>query len=107
MKPKKTNIKIKRRKYNLYNKKKSKSRQVLSIVITIAAACVLGVVGYGVGKPIMNYLQNREQYVSGEVLPRRSKVHRALKARRIPRRKALIALQRKARLRQARLPNPW
>ncbi len=66
MKPKKTNIKIKRRKYNLYNKKKSKSRQVLSIVITIAAACVLGVVGYGVGKPIMNYLQNREQYVSGD-----------------------------------------
>lgn len=66
MKPKKTNIKIKRRKYNLYNKKKSKSRQVLSIVVTIAAACVLGVVGYGVGKPIMNYLQNRGQYVSGD-----------------------------------------
>lgn len=56
---KKTRIKIKKSKYNLYNKKKSKSRQALTLVITIAAACVLGVVGYGVGKPIMNYFQTR------------------------------------------------
>lgn len=64
MRYKKTNIKIKRRKINLYNKKKSKSRQALSWIITIVAACVLGVVGYGIGKPIVNYFQNREQYTS-------------------------------------------
>lgn len=57
---KKTNIKIKKSKYNLYNKKKSKSRQALAMVLTIVAACVLGVVGYGIGKPIMNYLQSRK-----------------------------------------------
>lgn len=56
---KKTNIKIKKSKYNLYNKKKSKSRQALTLVITIVAACALGVVGYGVGKPIVNYFQTR------------------------------------------------
>lgn len=57
---KKTNIKIKHHKYNLYNKKKNKARQVLTIILTIAAACALGIVGYGVGKPLLNYFQNRE-----------------------------------------------
>lgn len=57
---KKTNIKIKKSKYNLYNKKKSKSRQALTLAITIVAACALGVVGYGVGKPIVNYFQTRD-----------------------------------------------
>ena len=61
---KKTNIKIKHHKYNLYNKKKSKFRQILTIAVTVAAACVLGVVGYGIGKPIVNYFQNKEQYTS-------------------------------------------
>ncbi len=64
MKPKKTNIKIKHHKYNLYNKKKNKTRQVLTVIITIVAACGLGVLGYGLGKPIVNYFQNREQYTS-------------------------------------------
>lgn len=59
MKQKKTSIKIKKSKYNLYNKKKSKSRQTLTIVLTIVAACVLAVVGYGVGKPIMDYFQSQ------------------------------------------------
>lgn len=63
---KKTNIKIKKSKYNLYNKKKSKSRQALTLALTIAAACVLGVVGYGVGKPIMNYLQTRNDPISDD-----------------------------------------
>lgn len=64
MRSKKTNIKIKHRKYSLYNKKRSKSRQVLTIVLTAAAACVLCVVGYGIGKPVMEYFQNRQQYTS-------------------------------------------
>ena len=64
MKQKKTNIKIKKSKRNLYNKKKSKSRQTLTLVLTIVIACVLGVVGYGIGKPIVNYFQNRGQHTS-------------------------------------------
>ena len=64
MKQKKTNIKIKKSKRNLYNKKKSKSRQTLTLVLTIVIACVLGVVGYGIGKPIVNYFQNRGQQTS-------------------------------------------
>ena len=61
MKQKKTSIKIKKSKHNLYNKKKNKSRQTLTLVITIVVAVVLGVVGYGIGKPIVNYFQNRGQ----------------------------------------------
>lgn len=64
MKQKKTNIKIKHRKHNIYNKKKNKTKRVLTVIITIVAACGLGVLGYGLGKPIVNYFQNREQYTS-------------------------------------------
>ncbi len=60
MKQKKTNIKIKHRKYNLYNRKKSKGKQILAIVITIVAAAALCVVGYGLGKPIVEYFQNKQ-----------------------------------------------
>lgn len=60
MKQKKTAIKIKKSKHNLYNKKKLKSRQALTVVLTIVAACVLAVVGYGIGKPIVNYFQTRD-----------------------------------------------
>ncbi len=60
MKKKKTNIKIKRSKVNLYSKKKSKQKQVLTIVITVVAACALGVLGFGLGKPLMEYFQNRQ-----------------------------------------------
>lgn len=58
MAPKKTNIKIKRSKFNLYNKKKSKARRALRIIITIVVVCGLGVLGYGLGKPIIKYLQD-------------------------------------------------
>lgn len=64
MKQKKTNIKIKHHKYNLYNKKKNKTKRVLTVIITVVAACGLGVLGYGLGKPIVNYFQNREEYIS-------------------------------------------
>lgn len=64
MAPKKTNIKIKHSKFNLYNKKKSKARQALTVILTIAAACVLGVVGYGVGKPVLDYFRSGGQYTS-------------------------------------------
>ena len=59
MAPKKTNIKIKRSKINLYNKKKSKRRQALTIIITVVAICGLGVLGYGLGKPLLKYIQDR------------------------------------------------
>ncbi len=59
MSKKKTNIKIKKSKFNLYNKRKSKTRQAVSLIITIVAACVLCVVGYGVGKPIVKYFNER------------------------------------------------
>lgn len=64
MAQKKTNIKIKHKKFNLYNKKKSKARQAFSVVLTIAAVCALGIVGYGIGKPVLDYFQNRGQYTS-------------------------------------------
>lgn len=59
MAPKKTNIKIKRSKINLYNKKKSKKRQALTVIITIVVICGLGVLGYGLGKPLLKYIQDR------------------------------------------------
>lgn len=59
MAPKKTNIKIKRSKFNLYNKKKSKARRALKIVVTVVIICGLGVLGYGLGKPLIKYLQGR------------------------------------------------
>lgn len=64
MKQKKTRIKIKKSKHNLYNKKKNKQRQTLTLVLTIVIACVLGVVGYGIGKPIVNYFQTRGNQTS-------------------------------------------
>lgn len=59
MAPKKTNIKIKRSKFNLYNKKKSKARRALKIIITVVVVCGLGVLGYGLGKPLIKYLQDK------------------------------------------------
>ncbi len=57
---KKTNIKIKKSKINIYNKRKNKTKRTVSLLVTIVLACVLGVVGYGVGKPIIKYLSERE-----------------------------------------------
>ena len=59
MKNKKTNIKIKRSKVNLYSKRKSKRKQVITIVITVVAACALGVLGFGLGKPLVEFFNNR------------------------------------------------
>lgn len=59
MAPKKTNIKIKRSKFNLYNKKKSKAKRALRIAITVISVCALGVLGYGLGKPLMKYFRDR------------------------------------------------
>lgn len=64
MAPKKTNIKIKHSKFNLYNKKKSKARQALTVILTLTAACVLAVVGYGIGKPVLDYFRNGGQHTS-------------------------------------------
>lgn len=59
MKPKKTNIKIKHRKYNLYNRKKSKGKQVLTVIIMIVIVLALAVIGYGAGKPIVEYFSSK------------------------------------------------
>ncbi len=59
MKKKKTNIKIKKSKINIYSNRKAKQKQTISLVITIVAACILAVVGYGVGKPIYNYFSGK------------------------------------------------
>lgn len=59
MKNRKTKIKIKRSKVNLYNKKKNKTKQVIAIIVTAAAACALCILGYGIGKPLMDYFKNR------------------------------------------------
>ena len=59
LKNKKTNIKIKRSKINLYSKRKNKRKKVLTIVITVVAACALGVLGFGLGKPLVEFFNNR------------------------------------------------
>lgn len=59
MSKKRTNIKIKKSKINIYNKRKNKTRQTVSLIVTIVAACVLCVVGYGIGRPIVNYFNGR------------------------------------------------
>lgn len=64
MAPKKTNIKIKHSKFNLYNKKKSKARRALRIVVTIIVVCGLGVLGYGLGKPLLKYIREKGQNLS-------------------------------------------
>ena len=59
MPPKKTNIKIKHSKFNLYNKKKSKAQRFFKVLLTVVIVCGLGVLGYGLGKPLIKYLQER------------------------------------------------
>lgn len=53
------NIKIKHRRYNLYNKKKSKGRQALTVILTIVIILALGVIGFGLGRPLMEYFQSQ------------------------------------------------
>lgn len=64
MSKKRKNIKIKHHNYNLYHRKKSRGKQVLAVIVTIVAAAALCVVGYGVGKPVLNYFQNKEDFTS-------------------------------------------
>lgn len=52
-------IKIKHRKYNLYPRKKSKSRRVVTAILTVAVLAALCVLGYGLGRPLVDYFQNR------------------------------------------------
>lgn len=56
---KKTKIKIKRSRVNLYNKRKNRKKQIIAIVITAAAACALCILGYGIGKPLMDYFRGQ------------------------------------------------
>lgn len=61
---KKHPIKVKHRKKNLYNKKKSKAKSVWAVVLTVLAAAVLCVVGYGLGRPLMDYIQAQKNNTS-------------------------------------------
>lgn len=56
---KKKPIKIKHRKYSLYQRKKSKGRRALTVVLMIVIVAALCVLGYGLGKPLVDYFQNR------------------------------------------------
>ena len=55
----KKKIKIKHRKYSFYSKKKSKGKQALTIIIMIVVVIGLCVVGYGLGKPLMDYFSGK------------------------------------------------
>lgn len=52
-------IKIKHRKYSLYQRRRSKSRKVLTVVLMVVLVAGLCVLGYGLGRPLVNYFQNR------------------------------------------------
>ena len=56
---KKKNIKIKHRKYSLYQRKKSKGRKVLTVVLMIVLIAGLCVLGYGLGRPLVDYFSGR------------------------------------------------
>jgi len=58
---KKKPIKIKRRKYSLYQKKKSKGRKALTIILMLVIIAALCVLGYGLGKPLVSYFQSRTE----------------------------------------------
>ena len=55
----KKKIKIKHRKYSFYSKKKSKGKQALTIILMIVVVIALCVVGYGLGKPLMDYFSGQ------------------------------------------------
>lgn len=60
-------FKVKRSGKRLYKKKKSKAAQIAAIIITIIAAAGLLVVGYSLGKPLLEYFSgkdNRDSSVS-------------------------------------------
>ncbi len=54
------NIKIKHRKYSLYSRKKNKGKQALAIILTVVIAIALCVLGFGLGKPLMDYLNGNK-----------------------------------------------
>lgn len=56
---KKKNIKIKHRKYSLYQRKKSKGRKVLTVVLMIVLVAGLCVLGYGLGRPLVEYFSGK------------------------------------------------
>lgn len=52
---KRKKIKIKRSKYSIYSKKKNKGKQALTVIIMIVVVIGLCILGYGLGKPLMEY----------------------------------------------------
>lgn len=56
---KKKNIKIKHRKYSLYQRKKSTGRKVLTVVLMIVLVAGLCVLGYGLGRPLVDFFSGR------------------------------------------------
>ncbi len=56
----KQQIKIKHRKYNLYTKKKSTASKVWTVIIMVIIVIALCVLGYGLGRPIVDYFVNKD-----------------------------------------------
>ncbi len=56
---KKKNIKIKHRKYSLYQRKTSKGRKVLTVLLMILLIAALCVIGYGLGRPLVDYFSGK------------------------------------------------
>lgn len=57
----KQQIKIKRRKYNLYTKKKSTAAKVWTVILSVIVVVGLCVLGYGLGRPIVDYFVNKDK----------------------------------------------
>ncbi len=53
-------IKIKHRKYNLYTKKKSTAAKVWTVILMVVLVIGLCVLGFGLGRPIVEYFQNKD-----------------------------------------------
>lgn len=58
---KKKKIKIKHRKYSLYQRKKSTGRKALTVILMIVVVAALVVVGYGIGRPLMEYFSGKSE----------------------------------------------
>ena len=56
---KRKKIKIKHRKYSLYQRKKSTGKKVLTVIIMVIVVAALVVVGYGIGRPLMDYFSGK------------------------------------------------
>lgn len=60
MRKNKYGVKIKHRRLSLYKKKKSGLRKTVEIILTIVLVGGLGLLGYSLGKPLLEYITNND-----------------------------------------------